>query len=91
MSNDGHRFPELVAFYLEKRMNKIEYEEIGTCARIEISQDADNADQKVKPFLKIHKTYKLLWEAYFQYSSFPRFYAGSHITNFSIPPLENES
>ena len=29
-------------------MNKTEYEGIGTYARIEISQDADNADQKVK-------------------------------------------
>ena len=47
-------------------MNKIQYEEIGTCARIVISQDADNADQKVKWFLKVHKTYKLLWGAYFQ-------------------------
>ena len=41
---------------------------MGTYARIEISQDADNADQKVKGFLKVHKTYKLLWEAYFQIS-----------------------
>ena len=46
-------------------MNKIEHEGMGTCARIDISQDADNTDQKVKWFLKIHKTYKLLWEAYF--------------------------
>ena len=29
-------------------MIKIEYEEIGTCARTEISQDPDNADQKSK-------------------------------------------
>ena len=41
-------------------MNKIEYEEIGTCEKIEISQDADNADQKIKWFLEIHRTYKLL-------------------------------
>ena len=47
-------------------MNKVEYEVIGTCARVEISQGADNADQKVKWFLKVHKTYKLLWEAHFQ-------------------------
>ena len=47
-------------FYLEKRTDKIEDEEIGTCARIEICQDADNADQKVKWFLKVHQTYKLL-------------------------------
>ena len=44
-------------------MNKIEYEGIGTCAGIKISPDADNADQKVKWFLKVHKTDKLLWEA----------------------------
>ena len=42
-------------FYLGKRTNKIEHEGIGACARIEISQDADNADQKVKCFLKVHK------------------------------------
>ena len=38
-------------------MNKIEHEGTGTCARIEISQDADNADQKV---IEVHKTYKTL-------------------------------
>ena len=47
-------------FYLLKRMNKIQYEGIGTCARIEKSQDANNTDQKVKWFLKVHKTYYLL-------------------------------
>ena len=47
-------------FYLGKRINKIEHEGIGTCARIEKSQDVDNADQKVKWFLKVYKTYKLL-------------------------------
>ena len=41
-------------------MNKIEHKGKGTCARIEISQDPDNADLKVKSFLKVHKTYKLL-------------------------------
>ena len=29
-------------------MNKTEYEGIGTCTRIEISQDADNAAQTKK-------------------------------------------
>ena len=29
-------------------MDKIEHEGIGTCTKIEISQDTDNADQKVK-------------------------------------------
>ena len=52
-------------FYLGKRIDKIEHEGVGTCARIEISQDEDNPDQNVKCFLKVHKTYKLLWEAYF--------------------------
>ena len=49
-------------------MNKIEHEGTGTCARTERIQDADNAEQKLKWFLKVHKTYKLLWEAYFQFS-----------------------
>ena len=35
---------------------KTEYEGIGTCARIEIRQDADNTNQKVKWFLKVHET-----------------------------------
>ena len=63
-------------FYLGKRMNKIEHEGIGTCARIEINQAADNEDQKVKWFLKVHKTYILLWGTYFQFSFFPSFYSG---------------
>ena len=42
-------------FYIGKRTEKIEHEEIGTCAAIEISQDADNIDQKVKWFTKINK------------------------------------
>ena len=102
MSNDRHCLPELgEQFHHGKRMNKIEYEGIGTCAKIEISQDADNADQKVKWFLKFHKAYKLLWGAYFQFSFFPSFYSGSHFTDFSIftplspppppPPPGNES
>ena len=46
-SNDGHRLPELgYNFFLGKRIDKSEYERMGTCARIEISQDADNAEQK---------------------------------------------
>ena len=65
-------------------MNKIEHKGIGTYARTEISQEADNADQKVNWFLKVHKTYRLLCEAYFQCSFFPSFYSGSHFTNFSI-------
>ena len=40
-------------------MDKIEHEGMGTCARIEINQDADNGEQKFEWFLKAHKTYKL--------------------------------
>ena len=54
-------------FNLGKRTNKIEHDGIGTCASIEISGDADNAEQKVKWFLKVHETYKLLWEAYLNF------------------------
>ena len=71
-------------FYLEKNINKTEFEKIVTCARIEIGQYAGNTDQKVKWFLKVRKTYKLLWEAYFQFSFFPSFYSGSYFTKFSI-------
>ena len=46
-------------------MEKIEHEGMGTCARIETSKDADNIDQTVKWFLKVHKAYKLSGEAYF--------------------------
>ena len=52
-------------FYLGKRTDKIEHKRMSTCARIEVSQDADNADQKLKWFLKVHETYIALWEAYF--------------------------
>ena len=68
-------------------MNKIDYEGIGTCPRIEISQDADNADQNVKWFLKVHETYKLLWEAYFQFS-FSQVFIQVHVLQifrFSLP------
>ena len=47
---------------LKKRFDKIEHEEIGihTFVRTEISQDADKADQNIKWFPKVHKTYKFL-------------------------------
>ena len=50
VSNDGHCIPERGRgqFYLGKRVDKIEHEGMFTCAIIEMSQDADNADQKVK-------------------------------------------
>ena len=38
----------------------------------EISKDADKADQNVKWFPKVPKTYILLWEAFFQFF-FPKF------------------
>ena len=64
-SNDGHCVPELGGnFTLRKRIDKIEHEGMGACARTEISQDADNAGKKVKWFLEVHKTYKPLWEAH---------------------------
>ena len=53
-------------FTLKIGIDKSEHEGIGTCATTEISQDADNADKKVKWFVKVHKTYRLLWKAYFQ-------------------------
>ena len=70
-------------FYLGKRTDKIEHDGIGTYTRIEISQNVDNANQKVKWFPKGHKAHKLLWKACFQIF-FPSFYSGSHLTNFSI-------
>ena len=49
MSKDGHCLPELGAqFYLGKHIDKVEHEGMGNCARIEISQDAENAHQKSK-------------------------------------------
>ena len=60
MSNDGHCPPELAGnFYLGKHVDKIEHERMCICARIEISQNADNTDRKVKWFLKVSKTYKI--------------------------------
>ena len=59
-------------------MIKIEQEGISTFARIEISQDADKAGQKVKWFFKVHETYKFLCEAHFQFS-FPQVFIQVHI------------
>ena len=78
-------------FYLGKRTGKIEHEEIGKCAGIEISQDANNADQKVKSFPKVHKTYKLLREAYFSDYLSPSFYSHSYLKFFDFHLPENES
>ena len=72
-------------------MNRIEHEGIGSCARTEISQDADNTDQKVKWILKVDKTYKLLWEAYFKFS-FPKFlFRFAFYKFFDFHPPGNES
>ena len=71
-------------------MNKIEDEEIGTCARVEISQDANNTDQKVKWSLKVHKTYKLCGKHFFQFSFFSSFYSGSFLQIFPFLLPENE-
>ena len=55
MSNNGQSSRAGGEFYLGKRTDKIEHEGMGICARIEISQYTDNADQKVKRFLKLQK------------------------------------
>ena len=70
---------------------KIEHEGICTGGIIEISQDADNADQKVKWFLKVHKTYKLFREAYFQFSFSQVFIQFTFYKYFDFHPQENES
>ena len=73
-------------------MNKFEHEGIGTCARIELSQGADNAEQNVKWFLKVHKAYKLLWEANFQFSFFSKcLFKFTFYKFFDFHSLENES
>ena len=65
-------------------VDKIEHEGMGT-AGIKIRQDADNANQKVKWFLKVHtKKYILLWEAYFWLSFFPKFLFTFTFYKFSI-------
>ena len=74
-----------------KTFDKIEHEEIGTCAKIELSQDEDNADQKVKLFLKAHKTYKLLWEAYFKFLSSQIFIHVHILQIFRFPPPPRKS
>ena len=62
-------FPNLDAILSHKTFYKIEHEEIDTSSKIEISQDADNADQKVKLsvlpvklyFLEISPVHQNLW------------------------------
>ena len=51
-------------FYLGKRIDKNKHEGMGTRCKNKINQDADNPDRKVEWFLKVHKRYELLWEAY---------------------------
>ena len=68
-------------FNLGKRMNKIKY-------------DVDNADQNVKWFLKVHRAFKLLWEACFKFS-FSQVFIQVHILQIfrysPPPPPDNES
>ena len=72
-------------------MNKIKHEGIGTCTRIEISQDADNADQKVKCFLKGHKHTDFCRKHIFNFL-FPKFIFQVHILQiFQFSPPENAS
>ena len=54
MSNERPLSSELGQFYLGKRTDKIEHEGMGTFAKIEVSQDADNPDQRVKLFLNAY-------------------------------------
>ena len=53
---------------------------MGTYARIEISQDADTAGQKVK-------WYKRLWEAYFNYLFSQVFIHVNNLQSFLFSPL----
>ena len=59
-------------FYLRKLIDKIEHEEIGICAGIEISQHADNPDKKENDFRKFIKHRK---------------FCGKHIFNYPFPSL----
>ena len=52
-----------------KRTDKTEHEDIGTCTKIEISQDADNADQQVTWFPKVHKHTNVCGKPIFNYLS----------------------
>ena len=81
MSNDGHCLPEPRQNFI---LGNVEHEEIGTCARIEISQDADNAGQKVKWFLKVHKTLQTFVGSIFLIIFSPSFYSCLRFTNFSM-------
>ena len=75
------------------RERSIEHEGTGTCAGIEITQDADNADQKVRRFPKAQKTYKLLWKAHFCLSFLITFTFAKLFDFHTPPPLpqtENE-
>ena len=79
-----------VKFYLGKCIGKIEHEEIGSCAGIEISQDADHADQKIKWFPKVHK-HTFVGSIFFNYL-FSQVFIKVHILHiFQFSPLGNES
>ena len=97
MSNDRHCPSELGGgggggqLYLGKRINKIEHEGMGTCGRIEVSQEAENADQKVKWFLKVHKNRNFCGKHVFSYlfSNFIFRFTFKKFVDFHPP--ENES
>ena len=65
---------------LGKPIDKIEHE--GTCAKVGESQDADNTDQNVKWFLKVH--IQTFVGSIFLTICFSKFYSSSHFTNVLI-------
>ena len=54
-------------FYLGKSIDKVEHEEIGTCARTELSRDADNGRQKIKLLSKFIKHTNFYGKNIFKY------------------------
>ena len=71
-----------------RHLDKIEHEVIGAYARIEISQDVHNADQKVKCFLKVYKTYNFCGKYIFSYlfSKFLFTFTFYNFFDFYLPP-----
>ena len=72
-------------------MNKIEHEGMGTCARTEIGQDADDANQKIKWFLKVHKTCKIFAKHIFNFLSSKFLFRFTFYKFFDFCLPENES
>ena len=85
MSDGGQCPPELGGNLFGKRTDKIEHERMGICASTKVSQDADNADQKGKQFLKVKKKHtNFCGQHIFKYFFSPSFYSRSHFTIFFI-------